>query len=201
MARRKEHSHEQIKQMAIAAVLLHLQQDSLHGLSLRKIAAQIGYVPSTLINIFGSYQYLLLAVSEHTLMNLSAILQEFTTQTPLANINNMAIAYSTFALEHKSCFRLVFELSMPDDQPLPVNHLTLIKSLFALVECQLRLCAPSMSDQDIEVMSRVLWGGIHGLTCLALDGKLFVTHSDLHAMLTSHVKGYINGMGIHRDLL
>lgn len=40
MARRKEHSHEQIKQMAIAAVLLHLQQDSLHGLSLRKIAAQ-----------------------------------------------------------------------------------------------------------------------------------------------------------------
>lgn len=201
MARRKEHTHEQIKQMAIAAVVQHLQHDSIHSLSLRKVAAEIGYVPSTLINIFGSYQYLLLAVSEHTLVSLSAVLQGLTTQQPLLNIQDMAVRYSDFALQHKSCFRLVFELSMPNEQPLPVNHSALVKSLFALVESQLRLCIADISDQKVELMSRVLWGGIHGLTCLALDGKLFVTHSDLQAMLCSHVQGYIAGMGINKEFV
>ncbi|MGI2172386.1 TetR/AcrR family transcriptional regulator [Shewanella sp. MF05960] len=201
MARRKEHTHEQIKQMAIAAVVQYLQHDSIHSLSLRKVAAEIGYVPSTLINIFGSYQYLLLAVSEHTLVSLSAVLQGLTTQQPLLNIQDMAVRYSDFALQHKSCFRLVFELSMPNEQPLPVNHSALVKSLFALVESQLRLCIADISDQKVELMSRVLWGGIHGLTCLALDGKLFVTHSDLQAMLCSHVQGYIAGMGINKEFV
>ncbi|GGQ27912.1 TetR/AcrR family transcriptional regulator [Shewanella litoralis] len=201
MARRKEHTHEQIKQMAIAAVVMHLQHDSIHSLSLRKVAAEIGYVPSTLINIFGNYQYLLLTVSEHTLVNLYAALQGLTTEQPLLNIQHMATRYSDFALQHKSCFRLVFELSLPDNQPLPANHSNLIKSLFSLVESQLRLCVADISDQQVELMSRVLWGGIHGLTCLALDGKLFNTHSDLQAMLHSHVQGYFAGMGINRELV
>lgn len=194
MARRKEHTHEQIKHMAIKAVVMHLQDDNLHSLSLRKVASQIGYVPSTLINIFGSYQYLLLAVSEQTLVNLSAALQGVTQQEPITNIKNMAMAYSDFALQHKSCFRLVFELTMPDDQPLPENHTMIVKSLFALVESQLRKCFTGINEAQAELMSRVLWGGIHGLTSLALDGKLFATHHDLHAMLCSHVQGYIAGI-------
>ncbi|GGP49775.1 TetR family transcriptional regulator [Shewanella algicola] len=194
MARRKEHTHEQIKHMAIEAVVMHLQHDNLHSLSLRKVASQIGYVPSTLINIFGSYQYLLLAVSEQTLVNLSAVLQGLTLQAPITNIQNMAMAYSDFALQHKSCFRLVFELTMPDDQPLPQNHTTIVKSLFALVESQLRSYCTNISEPQAELMSRVLWGGIHGLTTLALDEKLFATHNDLHTMLCSHVQGYIAGI-------
>lgn len=67
MARRKEHSHDEIRAMAIQAATELLTEQGVVGLSLRKVASQIGYVPSTLINIFGSYNYLLLAVSESTL--------------------------------------------------------------------------------------------------------------------------------------
>jgi len=49
MARRKEHSHDEIRAMAIEAAMALLQQQGTQELSLRKIASQIGYVPSTLI--------------------------------------------------------------------------------------------------------------------------------------------------------
>jgi AcrR family transcriptional regulator len=199
VARRKEHTHEQIRHMAISAVVEHLQSHGVDNLSLRKVATTIGYVPSTLINIFGSYQYLLLAVSEQTLLQLAAQLQLIKPTTPKQTIEQMAIVYSQFALANRRCFRLVFELTMTDDQPLPAAHLRLIKSLFSDVESQLSQYFPSACEQEVEMMSRVLWGGIHGLTCLSLDGKLFETQSCLQDMLTSHVSSYIDGMSIKRN--
>lgn len=199
MARRKEHTHEQIRHMAISAVVEHLQCHGVDNLSLRKVATTIGYVPSTLINIFGSYQYLLLAVSEQTLLQLAAQLQLIKPTTPTKTIEQMAIVYSQFALANRRCFRLVFELTMTDDQPLPAAHLGLIKSLFSDVESQLSQYFPSACEQEVEMMSRVLWGGIHGLTCLSLDGKLFETQSCLQDMLTSHVNSYIDGVSIKRN--
>lgn len=185
--------------MAIDAVVMHLQHDNIETLSLRKVASHIGYVPSTLINIFGSYHYLLLAVSEQTLAQLAFKLSLKMHDDPLLNIEQMAILYSEFAQQHRRCFRLVFELSMPDDQPLPVAHLTLIKSLFILVESQLVQYFSAANKQHIEMMSRVLWGAIHGLTCLALDGKLFEEQSCLQDMLISHVQSYIAGMSIKKE--
>lgn len=199
LARRKEHTHEQIKTMAIEAVVMHLQHDNIETLSLRKVASLIGYVPSTLINIFGSYHYLLLAVSEQTLAQLANKLSLEMNDNPLLNIQQMATIYSEFALQNRRCFRLVFELSMPDDQPLPIAHLNLIKSLFGLVESQLLQYFPEADSQKIEMMSRVLWGAIHGLTSLALDGKLFEEQSCLQDMLISHVQSYIAGMSIKKE--
>jgi len=199
VARRKEHTHEQIRHMAISAVVEHLQCHGVDHLSLRKVAATIGYVPSTLINIFGSYQYLLLAVSEQTLLQLAAQLQVIKPTTPKQTIEQMALVYSQFALANRRCFRLVFELTMTDDQPLPAALLGLIKSLFSDVESQLSQYFPLACEQEVETMSRVLWGGIHGLTCLSLDGKLFETQSCLQDMLTSHVSSYIDGMSIKRN--
>jgi AcrR family transcriptional regulator len=128
VARRKEHTHEQIRHIAISAVVEHLQYDGIDNLSLRKVATTIGYVPSTLINILGSYLYLLLAVSEQTLLQLVAQLQLIKPTTPKQTIEQMAIVYSQFALANRRCFRLVFELTMTDDLSLPAADLGLIKS-------------------------------------------------------------------------
>jgi AcrR family transcriptional regulator len=199
VARRKEHTHEQIRHMAISAVVEHLKCDSVDSLSLRKVATAIGYAPSTLINIFGSYQYLLLAVSEQTLQQLASQLQLIHPMAPKQSIERMALVYNQFALENRRCFRLVFELTMTDEQPLPDAHLKLIKSLFSEVESQLHCYFPSASEQEIEMMSRVLWGGIHGLTCLSLDEKLFEAQSCVEDMLISHVHSYIDGIVIKRN--
>ncbi|MCL1067783.1 WHG domain-containing protein [Shewanella olleyana] len=221
MARRKEHTHEEIHDMAIKSVMEYLQTAQLESLSLRKIATQIGYAPSTLINIFGSYQHLLLSVSEQVLTDLY---QQLTVSVETAsdqdvnlanntNVHNieankaraieaieiMAHSYFQFANDHPACFKLVFELSAPEGVELSSKHKLAIDTLFNLISEQLNVLFAETNHEDIVLMSRVLWGGIHGLTCLAIDGKLFTEQAALPAMLSSHVRGYLLGMTQEKD--
>ncbi|MBR9729359.1 TetR/AcrR family transcriptional regulator [Shewanella intestini] len=201
MARRKEHTHAEIHGMAIIAVIHLLQTVNLENLSLRKVATEIGYAPSTLINIFGGYQQLLLAVSEQVLTDLyqqlvadygeGAAMQPLNAQ---GIIEKMAHDYYQFANENRACFKLVFELSAPQGQALSLSHQQAIDRLFNLIANQLTQLFDDASNADIGLMSRVLWGGIHGLTCLAIDGKLFTEQAVLPTMLSSHVNGYLLGM-------
>ena len=61
MARRKDHSPEELKALVIEAVLGFLQEQPAEKLSLRQLAKMVGYSPGTLINLFGSYAHLILA--------------------------------------------------------------------------------------------------------------------------------------------
>lgn len=200
MARRKEHSHDEIRAMAIQAATELLTEQGVVGLSLRKVASQIGYVPSTLINIFGSYNYLLLAVSEATLRTLHDRLAGVCAADSLRKIIAMAWEYSQFANERRQAFKLVFELQLLDSEPLPASQGQLIAGLFILIERELAQIFPEATPEQHLIMSRVLWGGIHGLTALSLDNKLFAESLSLRDLLESHVQAYLQGMGYQREL-
>lgn len=200
MARRKEHTHEQISQMAISFIVDYLETQSLSSLSLRKVALGIGYVPSTLINIFGSYQYLLLAVSAHTLQTLDRKLEDCllhcTALSAIEQLQHMAQTYYQFANNYSNRFKLVFELSLDDTETLPETQNQLINGLFDKISSRLQIIFPNASQQDIELMSRVIWSGIHGITSLDIDNKLFITHTNTAALLNSHIADYVAGKQI-----
>ncbi|WP_297891188.1 TetR/AcrR family transcriptional regulator [Shewanella sp.] len=200
MARRKEHSHDEIRAMAIQAATELLTEQGVVGLSLRKVASQIGYVPSTLINIFGSYNYLLLAVSEATLRALHGRLAAVSVASGIGKIIAMASEYSLFAHEQRQCFKLVFELQLLDSEPLPESQGQWIARLFSLIEHEVAQLFPEITPERHLSMSRVLWGGIHGLTMLSLDNKLFAQTLSLRDLLESHVQAYLQGMGYQREL-
>lgn len=200
MARRKEHSHDEIRAMAIQAATELLTEQGVVGLSLRKVASQIGYVPSTLINIFGSYNYLLLAVSEATLRALYGRLAAVSVASGVGKIIAMASEYSLFSHEQRQCFKLVFELQLLDSEPLPESQGQWIARLFSLIEQEVAQLFPEMAAERHLSMSRVLWGGIHGLTMLSLDNKLFAQTLSLRDLLESHVQAYLQGMGYQREL-
>ncbi len=67
MARRNDHTREELVNLTLTTVKDFLDENSYHELSLRKIANMIGYVPSTLVNIFGNYNLLLLHAVAQTL--------------------------------------------------------------------------------------------------------------------------------------
>ena len=72
MARRNDHTREELVSLTLKTVKEFLGSHSYHELSLRKIATMIGYVPSTLVNVFGNYNLLLLHVVAQTLDELSS---------------------------------------------------------------------------------------------------------------------------------
>ncbi|MGI2854562.1 TetR/AcrR family transcriptional regulator [Shewanella algae] len=176
MARRKEHSHQEIRLMALDVVEQLLTQEEYTGLSLRRIASQVGYAPSTLINLFGSYNYLLLSVSARVLERLLEQMQLVCQQTFTSaeqKLLALAKAYAEFAHNQPQAFRLVFALHLGPEEPLPESQQQLIAELIGLLEQQLGDLLPNLPSSKLALASRSFWSSIHGLTGLALDDKLF----------------------------
>ncbi|ROV59442.1 TetR/AcrR family transcriptional regulator [Vibrio ponticus] len=174
MARRNDHTREQLVALTLNAVKQFLNENSHHELSLRKIAQMIGYVPSTLVNVFGNYNLLLLHVVAQTLDELAGEAKAVVSKCsdPSQALYELAYCYHDFAQQHPYRWQLIFEHNM-NGEPLPewqdarINHMT------GMLEALLRQQAPTRSENEVLQASRVLWAGVHGITLLSVDDKFF----------------------------
>ncbi|MFC3152642.1 TetR/AcrR family transcriptional regulator [Litoribrevibacter euphylliae] len=196
MARRFDHSSEEITDMALQWVKHHLQSDLSDSLSLRKVAKGIGYSPGTLINLFGSYGYLLLRVNADTLDELSEQMKAASTNdtVPEQQLNAMALCYLEFAMAHTQRWRLIFELKLATDEDIPDWQQQRIDQLLNQVKGLLTGIKPDASNREIEQTARIMWAGVHGISFLAVEDKLFspakLNHSE---MVTTLIRNYLTG--------
>tara|TARA_Y100001956_G_C4126800_1_gene190583 strand:+ start:1469 stop:2059 length:591 start_codon:yes stop_codon:yes gene_type:complete len=174
MARRNDHTREQLIALTLDTVKDFLEENSYHELSLRKIANMIGYVPSTLVNVFGNYNLLLLHVVAKTLDELSeeAKLVVGESQDHKAALYQLAYCYHDFAQKHPHRWQLIFEHNM-NGETLPEWQAQRIDSMTGMLEHLLRVLAPERSEDEVLKASRVLWSGVHGITLLSVDDKFF----------------------------
>ncbi|GAA3942581.1 TetR-like C-terminal domain-containing protein [Litoribacillus peritrichatus] len=183
----------------------YLKGQSHQQLSLRQIAKAIGYSPGTLINHFGSYAMLLLHVNAHTLDALSDTMAGSTvvgsTMAPLPPqqaLLAMAKAYLNFAQNQPYAWRLVFEHRLAAEEAIPEWQLHRIDQMFAQLKAQLIRLNPSASEDGLEQTARVLWAGVHGISVLAVEDKLFspIDISKEHMvenLMTHFLSGWCNG--------
>lgn len=174
MARRNDHTREQLISLTLETVKRFLEEHSYHELSLRKIANMIGYVPSTLVNVFGNYNLLLLHAVAQTLDELSAEAKAVVTksQDPNQALYELAYCYHEFAQRHPHRWQLIFEHNM-NGEVLPEWQSARIDNMTGMLEHLLRTLAPARSDIEVLQASRVLWSGVHGITLLSVDDKFF----------------------------
>jgi AcrR family transcriptional regulator len=175
MARRKDHSPEELEALVIGSVLEYLKTQSANTLSLRQIAKRVGYSPGTLINLFGSYAHLLLAVNACTLDQISQRLEE-----KLATAKSMdsqqqlllfAQEYLAFAQQHTYQWRLLFEHRL--DEEVPDWQQNRINQLFHLIELRLSQLSPLAKPNELQQASRTIWASVHGICMLEVDNKIF----------------------------
>ena len=172
MARRNEHSKEELQRLTLKAVKDFLTLYPPQEMSLRKIAKLIGYAPATVINSFGSYGELLLAANAETLDELHtlsavAIRDESNPQIALRKLSRVYLAY---ARKYPYRWHLAFEHRIPDQKVLPEWQRSRIDRLFALFTEQLSRTGARKNLQDIHIASRVVWAGVHGICLLAAGG-------------------------------
>ena len=195
MARRNDHTHEQIRQLALARLGEHLSNGPLANMSLRKLAQAIGYSPATLINVFGSYDQLLLSANADTLDQLAARLIEQQPQqaTPQQQLLSFAETYLQFARQHRYRWQLLFEHRLPDEEAVPDWQQQRINRLFAVIESALAQLAPAVPAQQLQLAARTIWASVHGICALALDDKLFAS-ADISGqnMIASLIRHYVS---------
>ncbi|AEX21359.1 MULTISPECIES: TetR/AcrR family transcriptional regulator [Vibrio] len=194
MARRNDHTREELINLTLATVKDFLEENSYHELSLRKIANMIGYVPSTLVNIFGNYNLLLLHVVAQTLDELSQESRKATSDCKNANeaLFELAYCYHDFALKHPYRWQLVFEHNM-NGAELPEWQAKRIDGMTGILESLLAEIAPHRTDSEVIQASRVLWSGVHGITLLSVDDKFFSSEPvDGKVLISNLLSNYLN---------
>jgi AcrR family transcriptional regulator len=174
MARRSEHSLEQIREMILSSAQQIVSEQGLETLTVRKIAQDIGYTVGSIYMVFTNMQELVLHIKAQTLDKLAEHLAKnvLPDASPEQGIYLMAENYLQFAKDNFNCWRLVFESDAGYKSHLPVWYLSKIEQMFIPVEVLLQALSPGLSTEQYTLAARTLWGGVHGVCVLSLHGNL-----------------------------
>ena len=196
MARRSDHSREEIHQMTLEAAEKIVVEQGLEGLSARKVAAAIGYTVGTLYLVFENIDDLVLQINARTLDRLYARLAEAQARAGDARdwLLQLGQVYIQFADEDPHRWSMIFEHRLAEGRELPAWYQQKIARMFAIVEEALAPLAVGRPQHEISQAARVIWGGVHGVCILALGDRLGVAGVDSVQDLTeSLISNYLAG--------
>ncbi len=197
MARRKEHTHDQLHTMALDAAREIAGVEGLRGLTARRIATKIGYAPGTLYNVFDNLEDLVTQLNIDTLDSLyEACKAAPTNDDPVVALKSLARAYIQFTNDHPRLWSVLFERNLPHGNALSEQHLAKVRQLLALVEATIAPLFMSGQEEDRLRSARVLWTGLHGICSLSDTGSMttFETPTTLaDTLITNYVAGLRSG--------
>jgi len=199
MARRNDHSRDEIKEMALAAAEKIISTEGAKGLSARKVAAAIGYTVGTLYLVFDNLDDLILQLNARTLDRLHDRMLEDQARhsDPLERLLQLGHTYISFADEEPHRWELVFEHRLPEGQQPPDWFREKVARMFALVEAYLQPLASNRSSREIKQAAAALWSGVHGICILAISKQLDVAGVEsvqelTQSLMSNYLKGFTN---------
>lgn len=199
MARRSDHSREEIREMALAAAEKIVSEHGYKGFSARKVASAIGYTVGTLYLVFDNLDDLILQVNGRTLDRLHAQMVKEQAQYLDARerLLQLGHTYIHFADQEPHSWEMIFDQRSAEGQEMPEWFQKKVARMFALVEVGLEPLAKHHSPQEIACAARALWGGVHGICILAITHKLDVAGVDsvqdlTQSLMSNYLKGFMS---------
>jgi AcrR family transcriptional regulator len=194
MARRTDHSREELADLVIRAAEALASEEGLRGVAMRRIATAIGYAPGSIYNAVGDLDAVVLRVNARTLERLRAHLARVVdpARAPLNNALAVADGYLDFVMRQPRLWGLILEHVLPRGSAFPDWYATALGETTRLVDDVLR---PLIADEAERRRSvATLWAALHGLASLAASGKLAVVdEDDPHAMAHLLIRRFLEG--------
>lgn len=190
MARRNEHSLDEIRNMVLDAAVSIIINEGYSALTVRKIAMKIGYTVGSVYMVFANMTDLVLHIKANTLDDLTRQLQQVPNCIPMQYITELAKVYLQFSQQNFNRWSMIF---IPNDK-VPENYQQKINIIYSLVDAQLAQLAPNCSSQQSKQAAQALWSGVHGICTLSLTGKPDDTHiNDVENTVVLLVESFITG--------
>lgn len=167
MARRNEHSLDEIRGMILDAAETIIIHDGYSALTVRKIAKEMGYTIGSVYMVFTSMTDVAMNIKENTMDDLIRLLQQIPVDAPEKTIIELAKTYLQFAARNFNRWTMLF---MPDTSNSEACQQK-INAILSLVEAQFAQLAPGCSAQQSQQAGRALWSGVHGICTLSLTGE------------------------------
>ena len=201
MARRSEHSQEEIKQMVLQAAEDIVQQQGFSALKVRKIAADIGYTVGSIYMVFSNMNDLNMHIKARTWQKLALYLERnFDEREPVtvATIECVAIAYLDFTVLNKGLWCMLFEHQPPIGEVVPDWYLQETGQVLEFIYCVLKQLNTTHSDMQVRLAAQTLIKSVQGV-CMQLVMQqqsienVKAAREDVVFLVDCFIRGWING--------
>lgn len=157
----------------ILAAEAEIAEKGLLGLKARDVTQRAGCALGAIYNAVADLDELVMRVNSRTLERLGAALAPASAAGgPEAVTLALADAYAVFALENRRLWSALFEHRLPEGVEMPEWHRAEHEVLIARIGAPLRGLRPDLPEEEIRLRVRTLFGAVHGVVHLALQGRL-----------------------------
>jgi len=197
MARRSEHSQEEIKQMILAAAEDIVQEYGFSALKVRKIAADIGYTVGSIYMVFTGVDDLIMQMKERTWQKLARHIESCLAAAERPNsIESFALAYLDFVAANEGLWRMLFEHHLPVGKVIPEGYLQAQARVFVLADRQIKQLNSQCSDEQVHQAAKVLVNSMQGVSMQLLmqslsDENIAVAEQEILLLLTCFMSGWL----------
>lgn len=193
MARRSEHTQEQLREMVLNAAENIVIEEGFNALTVRKVALEIGYTVGSIYMVFANMDDLIMHIKGRTLDELADELSEDKAYgSAEEQIQALADSYLNFAHQNFNRWRMIFEAIK--DVPAPEWYQQKVQDIFRIIETVFQALRPAQSEAQIHLAARALWSGVHGVCVLSLNGSLGRAGADnAQATVRLLVQSFIRG--------
>lgn len=197
MARRSDHTREELWRLAIDASRKIVEKEGLRGLRARQIARDIGYTIGTLYNLFEDLDDLIMHMNGETLDQLMEECSKVElTQNPNMDLERLVHCYLSFTHENPKLWNAIFEHKLPETRPVPEWFSEKVSGLLSTIERALAPILSGRSAAEIHQHARVLWMSLFGMTVLEGSGRLQEGETSMtlaKTLIKTYVVGLTNG--------
>ena len=172
----KKYHHGDLKNALIEAGIKILSKEGAGGLSLRKVAKQAGVSHSAPYAHFTDKQSLIAAIStegfKQLYTELDAAILSYPSD-PRQQLMESAWAYVQFAINNTDAFKIMFSGVLEKERDYPsfveISHKTFERVVDIVKSCQE---AGVLRPVPPEIMAVAVWGQLHGIISLILEGQV-----------------------------
>ena len=194
VARRLEHSREEITEMVTAAAERLGSAEGLRGITMRRLAASVGYAPNSIYHSVGDIDIVILRLNARTLAKLTRALKRRLTAGQTAEEAVMALVdgYMAFVRANARLWSILVDYLPRRARAFPDWYQAAFAEPFAVVDGVLASFFPEAEDRRRSVA--LLWATLHGIAQLSVTGKLgVVTREDALPLARLAVARFLAG--------
>lgn len=172
MARRYQHSLQEIKTMILQSAENIVIEEGYSALNARKIAMAIDYTVGSIYMVFDGMADIALHINAQTVNEMTAYLQNHQTENLDTALENLATNYFDFANQNFNKWRMLFEFAPPKNKLLPNWYQQHLDTGFNTIASLVTQALPQHLTIDRTLAIQIVWSGIHGIYTLSVANKL-----------------------------
>lgn len=199
MARRADHSREELVELVVTAARQLIVANGIDKLSARAIAGAIGYTPGTLYNHFKDLDEIVTAVNGQTLKALGeAFAGAARSDDPRQMLHNYADAFLGFLRDNANLWNALFEFRRAPGAAVPQWYVDTISGLMRILAACFMQLRPDADARQAGQAAQLVFASIHSVSSLQNSGRLgLVMDRDIgvvvHDLINIHIKAFAQG--------